>query len=90
MAIRHRIVHMAPAGKRLKAARLDNILDDEMRRLAGAELLFLDDFARQPLDATETADFCSLRRTPPAHLDRGHIHRTAEKWLAMMADPLLA
>ena len=36
--------------KRLKAARLDNTLDAEMRRLASVELLILDDFALQPLD----------------------------------------
>ena len=60
---RRRTVHMAPAAKlfkRLKAARLDNTLDAEMRRLAGTELLILDDFALQPLDATETADFYQL------------------------------
>ena len=34
--------------KRLKAARLDNTLDYEMRRLATVELLILDDFALQP------------------------------------------
>ena len=42
---RRRTVHMAPAArlfKRLKAARLDNTLDYEMRRLAGVELLILD------------------------------------------------
>ena len=60
---RRRTVHMAPAAKlfkRLKAARLDNTLEAEMRRLAGVELLILDDFALQPLDATETADFYQL------------------------------
>ena len=48
---RRRTVHMAPAArlfKRLKAARLDNTLEAEMRRLAGVELLILDDFALQP------------------------------------------
>src|SRR5689334_18359676 len=42
---RRRGVHMASAGKlfkRLKAARLDNTLDYEMRRLAAVELLILD------------------------------------------------
>ena len=42
---RRRTVHMAPAAKllkRLKAARLDNTLEAEMRRLAGVELLILD------------------------------------------------
>jgi DNA replication protein DnaC len=57
---RRRTVHTAAAAKlfkRLKAARLDNTLDYEMRRLAGVELLILDDYALQPLGPTETADF---------------------------------
>ena len=91
---RRRTVHMAPAAKlfkRLKAARLDNTLEAEMRRLAGVELLILDDFALQPLDATETTDFYQLcverhQRTSTVVTS----NRTAEEWLAMMADPLLA
>ena len=31
-----------------------------MRRLAQVQLLLIDDFALQPLDATETADFYEL------------------------------
>ena len=91
---RRRTVHMAAAAKlfkRLKAARLDNTLDYEMRRLAGVDLLILDDFALQPLDTTETADFYQLcverhQRTSTVVTS----NRTAEEWLAMMADPLLA
>ena len=77
--------------KRLKAARLDNTLDAEMRRLARVELLILDDFALQPLDATETADFyelCVERHQRASTVVTSN--RTAEEWLAMMADPLLA
>jgi DNA replication protein DnaC len=91
---RRRTVHMASAGKlfkRLKAARLDNTLDYEMRRLAGAELLIMDDFALQPLDATETADFyqlCVERHQRASTVVTSN--RTAEEWLSMMADPLLA
>ena len=91
---RRRTVHMAPAAKlfnRLKAARLDNTLDAEMRRLAGVELLILDDFALQPLDATETADFyeiCVERHQRASTVVTSN--RTAEEWLAIMADPLLA
>ncbi|MGO8981882.1 MAG: ATP-binding protein, partial [Streptosporangiaceae bacterium] len=90
---RRRTVHMAPAArlfKRLKAARLDNTLEYEMRRLAGVELLILD-FALQPLDATETADFyqlCVERHQRASTVVTSN--RTAEEWLAMMADPLLA
>jgi DNA replication protein DnaC len=91
---RRRTVHMAPAAKlfkRLKAARLDNTLDAEMRRLAGVDLLILDDFALQPLDTTETTDFyqlCVERHQRASTVVTSN--RTAEEWLAMMADPLLA
>ncbi len=91
---RRRTVHMAPAArllKRLKAARLDNTVDYEMRRLAWVELLILDDFALQPLDATETADFyqlCVERHQRASTVVTSN--RTPEEWLSMMADPLLA
>jgi DNA replication protein DnaC len=91
---RRRTVHMSRADKlfkRLKAARLDNSLETEMRRLAGVEMLILDDFALKPLDATETADFyelCVERHQRTATVITSN--RTAEEWLAMMADPLLA
>jgi DNA replication protein DnaC len=91
---RRRTVHMASAAKlfkRLKAARLDNTLEYEMRRLAGVELLILDDFALQPLDATETADFyqiCVERHQRTSTVVTSN--RTPEEWLSMMADPLLA
>jgi DNA replication protein DnaC len=91
---RRRSVHMATAAKllkRLKAARLDNTLDAEMRRLTGVDLLILDDFALQPLDPTETADFyqiCVERHQRASTIVTSN--RTAEEWLTMMADPLLA
>ena len=91
---RRRTVHMAAAAKllkRLKAARLDNTLDYEMRRLAGVDLLILDDFALQPLGPTETADFyelCVERHQKASTVVTSN--RTAEEWLSMMADPLLA
>ena len=91
---RRRTVHMASAGKlfkRLKAARLDNTLDYEMRRLASVELLALDDFALQPLDTTETADFyqlCVERHQRASTVVTSN--RTPEEWLTIMADPLLA
>ena len=89
-----RSVTMAPAAKlfkRLKAARLDNTLDAEMRRLTGIELLILDDLVLQPPDATEPADFhqlCVERHRKAATLVTSN--RTAEEWLPVMADPLLA
>lgn len=77
--------------KRCKAARLDNTLEAEMRKLAGVQLLILDDFALQPLDATATADFyelCVERHQRVATVVTSN--RTPDEWLAMMADPLLA
>jgi hypothetical protein len=44
----------------LKAARLDNSVEAEMRALARIELLILDDFALQSMDSTETSDFYEL------------------------------
>jgi IstB-like ATP binding protein len=95
IAVRRRHnVHMARADKlfkRLKAARLDNTVEAEMRRLAHVQLLILDDFALQPLDATETTDFYELiverhRKTATVLTS----NREPSEWLAMMADPLLA
>jgi DNA replication protein DnaC len=77
--------------KRFKAARLDNSLEAEMRKLAGVQLLILDDFALQRLDATATADFyelCVERHQRAATVVTSN--RTPDEWLAMMADPLLA
>jgi DNA replication protein DnaC len=95
IACRRRIgVHFERADKlhkRLKAARLDASYDQEMRKLIGVELLVLDDFCLQPLDATETADVYELV------IERHHraatvltSDRDPSEWLAMMADPLLA
>ena len=91
---RRRGVHMARAGKlfkRLKAARLDNTLDYEMRRLATVELLIIDDLALQPLDPVSTTDFyelCVERHQKAATIVTSN--RTPDEWLTMMADPLLA
>lgn len=91
---RRRTVHMTTAAKlfkRLKAARLDNTLEAEMRRLAGVELLILDDLALQAMDPIETADFyqlCVERHQKASTIATSN--RTPEEWLSMMADPLLA
>ncbi len=95
IAVRRRVgVHMARADKlfkRLKAARLDNTVEAEMRRLAHTQLLIIDDFCLQALDATETADFYGLvverhRKTATVITS----NREPNEWLALMADPLLA
>ena len=77
--------------KRLKAARLDNSVEAEMRRLAQVQLLLIDDFALQPLDATETADFYEL--VVARHHTASTVttsNREPDEWLTMMSDPLLA
>jgi DNA replication protein DnaC len=95
IAVRRRItVHMTAAArlfKRLKAARLDNTLEPEMRRLAGVQLLIIDDLALQAMDPVETADFyqlCVERHQKAATIVTSN--RTPDEWLPMMADPLLA
>ena len=95
IACRRRIsVHFERADKlhkRLKASRLDASYDAEMRKLIGVELLLIDDFALQPLDATETADIyelCVERHHQAATVLTSN--RDPSEWLAVMADPLLA
>ena len=87
IAIRRRLsVHAARADKlftRLRAARLDNTLDAELRRLARVDLLILDDFALKPLDATQTNDFYEL--IVERHQPRQH-HRHLEPGTRRMAD----
>ena len=91
---RNKTVVMARADKlfkRLKACRLDNTLEAELRRLARVDLLVLDDFALQPLDALETTDFYELvveRHRKASTLITSN--REPAEWLALMAEPLLA
>lgn len=77
--------------KRLRAARLDNSHEAEMRRLLRAELLIIDDFALQGLDALDTADVYELiverHRTASTLVTS---NREPIEWLGLMADPLLA
>jgi len=76
---------------RLRGARLDNTLEAEMRRLAGVELLIIDDFALRPLDATQTNDLYELvverhRKHPTIWVS----NRDPGEWLTMTTDALLA
>ena len=94
-AIRRRLtVHAARADKlftRLRAARLDNTLEAEIRRLARVDLLVLDDFALRPLDATQTNDFYEI--VVERHRRASTIvtsNREPAEWLTMMSDALLA
>jgi DNA replication protein DnaC len=77
--------------KRLKAARLDNSVEVEMRKLVAVDLLLLDDFALHPLDVTETNDFYEL--VVERHRHGATVitsNRDPSEFLAQMADPLLA
>jgi DNA replication protein DnaC len=95
IAVRRRLsVHMARADqlfKKLRAARLDNTTEAEHRRLTAVNVLIIDDFALQPLDATATTDFYELvvnrHRKNPTILTS---NRTPDEWLALMSDQLLA
>ena len=95
IAIRRRLtVHAARADKlftRLRAARLDNTLDAEIRRIARIDVLILDDFALRPLDPTETNDFYEI--VVERHRRASTIvtsNREPAEWLTMMSDALLA
>jgi DNA replication protein DnaC len=95
IAIRRRMsVAFARADKlftRLRAARLDNTLEAEIRRLTALDLLIIDDFALRPLDATQTNDFYELvverhRRASTIWVS----NREPSEWLTMTTDALLA
>ena len=76
---------------RLRAARLDNTLDAEMRRITTVGVLILDDFALKPLDATQTSDFYEL--IVERHRKKSTIwvsNREPAEWLTMTTDALLA
>jgi DNA replication protein DnaC len=94
-AVRRRYaVHFERADKlfkRLRAARLDNTHDDELRKLHRVELLILDDFALHPLGPTDTSDFYEL--VVERHRASSTIitsNRDPSEMVTMMADPLLA
>lgn len=77
--------------KRLKAARLDNSHDEQIRKLLQPDLLVLDDFCLQPMDATDTADIYEIiveRHRAAATITTSN--REPAEWIALMADPLLA
>ena len=95
IGIRRRLsVHASRTDKlftRLRAARLDNTLEAEMRKLARVDLLILDDFALRSLNPTETNDFYEL--IVERHKKGSTIvtsNREPSEWMAMMSDALLA
>lgn len=95
IGIRRRLsVHASRTDKfftRLRAARLDNTLEAEVRKLARVDLLILDDFALRNLDATDTNDFYELvveRHRKTATIVTSN--REPSEWMSMMSDALLA
>lgn len=76
---------------RLRAARLDNTLEAEIRRIARVDLLIIDDFALRGLDATQTNDFYEI--VVERHRKASTIwtsNREPSEWMGMMSDTLLA
>jgi DNA replication protein DnaC len=77
--------------KRLRASRLDNSHDAEMRKLLRVDLLILDDFALQAMDARDTSDTYDL--IVERHRAASTVvtsNREPIEWLGQMADALLA
>lgn len=77
--------------KRLKASRLDNSHDAEVRKLLRVDLLILDDFVLQPLDTADTNDVYEIiveRHRRAATITTSN--REPVEWLGLMAEPLLA
>jgi DNA replication protein DnaC len=77
--------------KRLKAARLDNSHEYEIRKLIAVDVLLIDDFALHSLDATATGDFYEI--AVERHLSGATVltsNREPIEWLGQLADPLLA
>jgi len=77
--------------KRLRASRLDNSHEVEIRKLLRVDLLIVDDFALQPMDTVDTADVYEL--IVERHRSASTVitsNREPVEWLGLMADPLLA
>jgi len=77
--------------KTLKHARLDNSYEAELRKVIAVDLLVLDDFAIDALDATESRDLYEIL------LERYRVgsiivtsNRGPDEWLATFADPVRA
>jgi DNA replication protein DnaC len=77
--------------KTLKHARLDNTHEVELRRLIGADLLIVDDFGLDAMDATESRDAYEI--LTERHRAGSMIvtsNRGPDEWLATFADPMRA
>ena len=91
---RGRTVHFERADtmlKRLKATRLDNSHDAEVRKLLRVDVLIIDDFALRAMDIVDTAEVYEI--IVERHRRASTIltsNRDPGEMLAQMADPLLA
>lgn len=77
--------------KTLKHARLDHTYETELRKLLAVDLLVLDDFAIDVLDATESRDLYEI--LTERHRAGSIIvtsNRGPDEWLATFADPMRA
>jgi DNA replication protein DnaC len=77
--------------KRLKASRLDNSHDAEVRKLLRVDLLIVDDLCLSALDAIDTGELYEL--VVERHRQAATVvtsNREPIEWLGLMADPLLA
>lgn len=77
--------------KALKHARLDNSHEAEMRRLIAVDLLIIDDFALDAMDAIESRDAYEIltERTRSGSIVVTS-NRGPDEWLATFADPIRA
>ena len=77
--------------KTLKHARLDNTLEAELRRLISVDVLVVDDFGLDAMDAVESRDayeiFTERHRSGSMILTS---NRGPDEWLGMFADPMRA
>lgn len=77
--------------KTLKHSRLDNSHEGEIRKLVAVDLLIVDDFALDSMDATESRDISEI--LGERHRAGSMIvtsNRTPDEWLATFADPMRA
>lgn len=77
--------------KALRHARLDNSYDAELRKLLAVDLLIIDDFGLDAMDATESRDaheiFTERHRSGSMIVTS---NRGPDEWLATFADPVRA
>lgn len=77
--------------KQLKGARLDQTYEREMRRFLALDLIIIDDFGLDQMDALESRDFYDLiieRQQKGSMIVSSN--RDPNEWLALMADPIRA